>query len=127
MSMLIVGSDRIDGLRRALDAKNLGRRIEHWDGRKVGFLRKSLPKDTELVIVIWHHIGHPLLKHVRDEAQRRGVPVLYTRYASGSKADSVARGDDIVELAARWLTDPNGARAHAQNGYRHGHERAACA
>lgn len=114
MSMLIVGSDRIDGLKRALDARGLGS-IEHWDGRKVGFLRKSLPKGTDLVIIIWHHIGHPLLKHVRDEASRRGIPVLYTRYASGSRADAVHRGDDIVELAARWLgaADRAGGRAAA--------------
>jgi hypothetical protein len=31
------------------------------------------------VVVLTDYTSHPLLRHLRSEAQRRGVPVVYSR------------------------------------------------
>jgi hypothetical protein len=106
MAMLIVGGDRIDRLRQAMIDRGLGP-VEHWNGRKRGEAHKSLPPGVDLVVILWHQVSHMLLRNVRDQASRRGVPVLYSRQTSAAQGEALAAsGAELVELAARWLDDP---------------------
>lgn len=84
MNALIVGADRIEPIRRELVAlgERLGiTRTEHWSGRSVGDTRKSLSRDTRLVVVICDRLNHQLLRHVRKQAERLGVPLVYARHS----------------------------------------------
>ncbi|MDQ7990284.1 MAG: hypothetical protein REI09_11680 [Candidatus Dactylopiibacterium sp.] len=84
MKALIVGADRVEPIKRALrdDPRLAGlRETEHWSGRKVGDERRRIPGDTALVVVVCDRISHPLLRHVRDEARRLGLPMLYARHS----------------------------------------------
>jgi hypothetical protein len=108
MAILIVGGNRIDGLEKALAARGLGPLL-HWTGLKRGELHKSMPPKVELVIVIWHQISHALLRNVRDEANRRAIPMLYSRNTGAPKSGDQ---DDVVHLASEWLQHKGGDAMH---------------
>jgi len=103
MAILIVGGDRIERLKQAMIDRGLGP-VEHWNGRKRGDLHKSLPSGVDLVVVLWHQVSHTLLRNVRDQANRRGVPLLYSRQTSAAKGELLAEsGAELLDLAERWL------------------------
>lgn len=103
MAMLIVGGDRVERLRQAMEERGLGP-VDHWNGRKPGYLHRALPRGLDLVVVVWNQVNHPLLRKVREEAGRLGIPVLYTRHSPSARGEALAAaGAEIVDLAERWL------------------------
>lgn len=96
MNALIVGADYIDPMKKALAASGY-RTIEHWTGRKVGDTRKEIPQHADLIVVLTEYVSHGLLRHVRDESARLGVPVLYCRYSVSDVRQKLA---NHVRLAA---------------------------
>jgi hypothetical protein len=78
MTALIVGGDYIEPLRREVVAHGIAR-VEHWDGRKPGFLTRALPTGTRVVIVLCDYISHQLQIALKKQAGRGGVPVVYCR------------------------------------------------
>jgi hypothetical protein len=79
---LIVGGDYIDGLVDELTGLGLGR-VEHWGGRKVRDLNRTIPADMDLVVVLFDYVSHNLLRKVRAEARRQGLPLIYSRRSAG--------------------------------------------
>jgi len=82
MTALIVGGDHIESIRKAISDRGL-ERIEHWNGRKPGDLRKTLPKSTELVIVLYDSLSHNMLKKVNADTSGSGIPVIHCRRSLG--------------------------------------------
>jgi hypothetical protein len=78
MRALLIGGDYVDQIVESLAARGYTR-VEHWNGRKQGDTRRLIPSDVSLVLVLTDYTSHPLLKHLKHEAARRGVPVLYSR------------------------------------------------
>lgn len=93
MKALVVGADRIDAIRAELErtAPFGVRRTEHWSGRQVGDVRRAIPGDTRLVVVLCDRVNHDLLHSVRRQAGRRGLPVVYCRHSLVELRDKVAR------------------------------------
>ena len=82
MTALIVGGDHIESLRKAIAARGV-ERVEHWNGRKPRDLRKTLPKSTELVIVLYDSLSHRMLKKVNADISDSGIPVIHCRRSLG--------------------------------------------
>jgi hypothetical protein len=79
---LIVGADYIEPLKKTME--EMGNfRVEHWTGRKSGDLRRSIPKNVDLCIVLCDYVSHGLVRKVREEAKALGLPVLYCRRSLG--------------------------------------------
>jgi hypothetical protein len=75
MNLLIVGGDSAETfLRRAAGTR---RHVEHWTGRKSRDRVRSIPKATDAVVVVLDLVSHALVKRVRREASRRGLPVYF--------------------------------------------------
>lgn len=76
MRCLIVGADAIGCKENYLEEKFGVNEVLHWDGRK----RKmpSLPL-VDMIIVLTGFIGHGVMRHVRKEAKKSGVKVLYLK------------------------------------------------
>ena len=91
MTVLIVGGDHVEPLKREIRAHG-HERVEHWDGRKVGFTRKSIPSSTRLVVILCDYISHNLLIALKRQANRNEVPLVFCR-RSGS--DLRRKLDDI--------------------------------
>lgn len=103
MSILVVGGDSTEMFRQ----QTCGRHgyVEHWSGRKNRDMAKSIPKDTEAVIVVLDRVSHGLARKVRTEATRRGLPVFFQKRAQHAGVKEHAR------LAfAQWLTGQSGSR-----------------
>jgi hypothetical protein len=75
---LLVGGDYVEPIVRELEAHGY-RRVEHWHGRKQGDTRRRLHAGVGLVLVLTDYTSHALLRHLREEAGRLGVPVVYSR------------------------------------------------
>lgn len=79
---LIVGADYIEPLKKTME--EMGNfRVEHWTGRKSGDLRRSIPKNVDLCIVLCDYVSHGLVRKVREDAKSLGLPVLYCRRSLG--------------------------------------------
>ncbi len=75
MSILVVGGDSVEALTQRARAGGHGC-VEHWSGRKTSDLARSIPNDTEAVVVVLARVNHTLARKVRTEATRRGLPVF---------------------------------------------------
>lgn len=75
MAILVGGGDSVDAIKERGTAGGHGY-VTHWSGRKTRDLTKSIPKDTEAVVVVLDRISHVLARKVRTEAARRGLPVF---------------------------------------------------
>ena len=78
MSILVVGGDSVDAIMQRARAGGHGC-VEHWSGRKTRDMTKSIPKDTEAVVVVLNRVNHTLARKVRTEATRRGLPVFFQK------------------------------------------------
>lgn len=96
MSILVVGGDTAEVFRRRATARQS--HVEHWSGRKTRHTGKSIPKDTEAVVVVLDRVSHALARKVRNEATRRGLPVFFQR--RGRQIDSADTNSTDLR---RWL------------------------
>ncbi len=101
MTAVIVGGDYIKQIEKVFAGKGVTR-VEHWTGRKSGDLRKTLPGDTSLVVLLCDYLNHSLAKKVRDDAERLGLPVIYCRRSLGALCRKL---DDFIERSGSSATD----------------------
>ena len=78
MTALIVGGDYIEPLRREIVAHGIGQ-VEHWDGRKPGYITREVPACTRLIVVLYDYISHQLRLTLKKQATRDRVPLVYCR------------------------------------------------
>ncbi|HTP65279.1 MAG TPA: DUF2325 domain-containing protein [Geobacteraceae bacterium] len=91
MTALIVGGDYVESIRKAIAERGM-ERIEHWNGRKPGDLRKTLPKGTKLIVVLYDYLSHSMLRKVNGDAAGSGIPIIHCRRGLGqvcSKLDEM--------------------------------------
>lgn len=92
MTILIVGGDSVEAIRQ--QARAGGRRqVRHWSGRKTRDVAKSIPHNTEAVVVILDRVSHALVQKVRGDAARRGIPVFFQRRGRQSQGRRHDPGD----------------------------------
>ncbi len=101
MTAVIVGGDYIKQIEKVFAGKGVTR-VEHWTGRKNGDLRKTLPCDTCLVVLLCDYLSHSLAKKVRDDAERLGHPVIYCRRSLGQFCRKL---DDFIENGGLSVKD----------------------
>ena len=78
MTALIVGGDYVEPLKREIRAHGHAN-VEHWDGRKAGYTRKSIPGGTRLIVILIDYISHSLLIALKHQASRNNVPLVFCR------------------------------------------------
>lgn len=103
MSILVVGGDSAEMFRQQTDGRS--GYVQHWSGRKSRDLSKSIPKDTEAVIVVLDRVSHGLAQKVTTEARRRGLPVFFQKRARQTGPTD----QDPLDLA-QWLSKKSRSR-----------------
>lgn len=78
MAALIVGGDQVSTIRDELLAHGIDA-IEHWGGRKPGELKRVIPKNTTLIVVVTNFVNHGLALKIKKEARRLNLPVMYSK------------------------------------------------
>jgi hypothetical protein len=79
MTILVVGGDSAETFRQRAAGRQ--GQVLHWSGRKARDTGKSIPKDTEAVVVVLDRVSHALARNVRTEAARRGLPIFFHKRA----------------------------------------------
>lgn len=74
--ILIVGGDSVEAITQRMKTTSWSA-VKHWSGRRSRDLQRSLPRDTETVVIMLDRISHTLARKVRAEAGRRGIPVVF--------------------------------------------------
>jgi hypothetical protein len=97
MSILVVGGESAEMFRQRTGGRH--GYVAHWSGRKNRDMTKSIPKDTEAVVVVLDRVSHGLAQKVRTEATRRGLPVFFQKRARHSGPTD----HDPLDLA-QWLS-----------------------
>lgn len=77
-SLLIVGADHLGSIPKKL--KGLGfKRITHLNGRKVQMVKRDIPSDTDLILVLTDYINHNLISVLKKKASEQDVPICYAK------------------------------------------------
>lgn len=81
MAVLVVGADRLGNICDKLHSEGIDE-IIHWKGRCHSCDKAcAIPRNVEMVIVIYDFINHCFMEHIKKQAKKRGVPVIYSKRA----------------------------------------------
>jgi hypothetical protein len=82
MCALIIGGDKVTTLSNVL--KELGvTKINHWDARnKSSACKKTIPQDTQCVVMLTSYLNHNAMKHFKSEAKKRDLPVICSKQSA---------------------------------------------
>ncbi|MBI2311173.1 MAG: DUF2325 domain-containing protein [Betaproteobacteria bacterium] len=86
----MIGGDYVDALKNEISSHGLGE-VEHWPGRKVGEVRRQIPRHTRLVVILCDYINHKLSAKVRENAYSRGLPVVFCRRSVADVREKLLR------------------------------------
>jgi hypothetical protein len=75
-SVLVVGGDQIDVVRQIVLSHGISE-VHHWSGRKVNDRRKTIPHDTQLVVLMTKLVSHNITHKIKQDAAKIGIPVVY--------------------------------------------------
>ncbi|MGJ9384936.1 dihydroorotate dehydrogenase [Salipaludibacillus neizhouensis] len=77
-SLLVIGGDKLGTIPVRL--KDLGfQEIVHIDGRKVKMIKKEIPENVDLILILTDFINHNLAKKIKDKAAKKSVPICYAK------------------------------------------------
>ena len=92
MNAVVVGADRLGNIPETPSAMGIHVAC-HISGRHAAHQRKlpGLPQGTQLLILLTDFLGHNVMRHFRELARDRAVPVVCCRRSSNCVAESVQR------------------------------------
>jgi len=79
MSILILGGDKIDPIRKTLMELGITD-IIHWTARNQKNGRKKdkvIPLKVNMVLMLTNFLNHNAMKHYRSEAKSKDLPIVY--------------------------------------------------
>ena len=94
MSILIIGGDYIESIKKELQKRGI-REIHHLSGRKAAEeRRKRIPKKVDLILVLCDYLNHNTLKGLKKQAKKDGIPLIFSRRSLGH----------IIRALEQWET-----------------------
>lgn len=78
MSVLVIGGDRIEPIRKKLISYGFND-IEHITGRKKNEKKMDISYNTDLVVVLTDFIGHTLSKNIKNKVKEKDVKVVFAK------------------------------------------------
>ena len=99
---LIVGGDRIEGIRQVLESYGL-KRISHWTGSTSGDSNKVIPQDTRLIVLVTDWVSHPFTAKVKRDATKRGIHIVYSPNGPTALKTRLEKlPDEVLETDCSW-------------------------
>lgn len=89
MTILVIGGDHIDKIRRELAEHGL-HDVEHWPGRKPADARKAIPDRIRLVVAVTDQLSHAMLYNTTLKAARLDLPIIYSRRSGHELREELA-------------------------------------
>ncbi|PAB59940.1 DUF2325 domain-containing protein [Anaeromicrobium sediminis] len=78
MTALVVGADKLGNIPDILNEEGITDFI-HWKGRKKGMRNMTIPKNIDMVIVLYDYIEHNLAKIIKKEIKNIEVPCVFAK------------------------------------------------
>lgn len=77
-SLLVIGGNKLGSIPGNL--KSIGfEEIMHLDGRKVQMVKREIPDNIDLILILTDFINHNLAKKIKDKACKKNVPICFAR------------------------------------------------
>lgn len=83
MSVLVIGGDKIDSITSVLQSFRV-EKIVHWDGRNPSIVRKDIPQDIKLVIMLTNFLNHNAMNKFKNEAKRKAIQFICAKRSESS-------------------------------------------
>ena len=80
MRTMIVGGDNIKMINFHLCEKGFYI-VKHISGRKNNHKCVEIPINTDIVIIFIDYVNHKLSEHIRKEAKKLGIKIVYSKRA----------------------------------------------
>ena len=83
MSVLVIGGDKIDSIASVLQSFAF-EKIVHWDARNPSVVRKEIPSDTKLIIMLTNFLNHNAMNKFKNEAKRKAIQFICAKRSESS-------------------------------------------
>ena len=83
MSVLVIGGDKIDSIVSVLQGFSFSK-VVHWDARNPSIVRKEIPADTKLIIMLTNFLNHNAMNKFKGEAKRKAIQFICTKRSESS-------------------------------------------
>ncbi|MBV5279390.1 MAG: DUF2325 domain-containing protein [Campylobacteraceae bacterium] len=83
MSVLVIGGDKIDSIASVLQNFRVDK-IIHWDGRNPSVVRKDIPQDVQLVIMLTNFLNHNAMNKFKNESKRKAIQFICAKRSESS-------------------------------------------
>ncbi len=83
MSVLVIGGDKIDSITSVLHNFSFNKVI-HWDARNPSVVRKEIPADIELVVMLTNFLNHNAMNKFKGEAKRKAIQFICAKRSESS-------------------------------------------
>ena len=83
MAVLIIGGDKIDAVSSVVRNFSFDKVI-HWDARKQSSVRKEIPHDVKLVIMLTNFLNHNAMNKYKNEAKRKAIDFICAKRSESS-------------------------------------------
>jgi hypothetical protein len=77
-SLLIVGADHLGVIPQKLGDVGFGN-VVHMSGRKVQMVKRGIPEDVDIVLVLTDYINHNLSNVIKQKAKEQSVPIYFAK------------------------------------------------
>jgi len=83
MSVLLIGGDKVNKITELLATLGVTNTV-HWDSRRNSTSHKSIPKNTDVVIMLVDFLKHNSMSYFKKSAKKMDIPYICTRRGLGS-------------------------------------------
>ncbi len=83
MSVLVIGGDKIDAITSVLQSFSFNK-IVHWDARNPSVVRKEIPADIQLVIMLTNFLNHNAMNKFKGEAKKKAIQFICAKRSESS-------------------------------------------
>ncbi|MEK4563713.1 DUF2325 domain-containing protein [Alkalihalobacillus sp. FSL R5-0424] len=77
-SLMIVGADHLGSIPKKLEDMGFAN-ILHISGRKTKMVKREIPADIDMILVLTDFINHNLTTVLKKKAMEQDVPVCYAK------------------------------------------------
>lgn len=90
MSVLVIGGDKITRLQTLLHTLG-ATKTHHWDSRRNSTSHRSLPLNTDMIIMLTDFLKHNSMDHFKRQAKKSNIPFLCVKGLSGCSECQIAQ------------------------------------
>ena len=83
MSVLVIGGDKINSISSVLQNFSFDK-IVHWDARNPSVVRREIPSDTQLIVMLTNFLNHNAMNKFKNEAKRKAIQFICAKRSASS-------------------------------------------